>query len=472
MLNFKSYLANSRALANSLNTLKEEQAKQDNVVNWVVFQDEDGEESIVEKFCIGLQESEGSASVDKESTPSKANMTGVLHELLVGKHLNGGTHMEKHKNIEGDSPKQAHDKYKALLDKHFPGEYEKTAKRAESAAKDIRSKLNAQGHVIKHVHWTSKAGDIGRSTGGKFNLSQTQDASDIIIHSHHKDDPKKTIKYTGVSLKKSDTNSHSVPASNMGIEHSGPEAQSDLEAHRKELHAEHPFLAAASSNPRDSNGNRISVKKARANWLHNQPKEVKDQIKAKNVALLQKTASKLANHLNSLPKDKLAEHVRKVLAAKNSPMHGVPIHPESNETHESIKHITYGANEPKHETVGDVEKHYSHITSSPEHITAVAKGGSVHFYHKGEKVAEQSMKFSSQSDPLSAMVSSGREYNSSAKKVAGTKPSIPAETKPAKVAKPAKVDKPKKVDPTAGVPSRRLQAEQVQLILNLIKERQ
>ena len=45
------------------------------------------------------------------------NTKGVLHELLVGKHLNNGTHMENHVSSHGDTPTQVHDKLKSNTSK-------------------------------------------------------------------------------------------------------------------------------------------------------------------------------------------------------------------------------------------------------------------------------------------------------------------------------------------------------------------
>lgn len=161
MIKFTQFLAEAKAYNQITIELQEEQKRFENVTNWVIAEDEDGEEVLVEKFILENEDEEQiQADAEAGKKPSKANLTGVLHELLVGKHLNNGEHMEHHENVVGDSPKQAHDKYKALLDHHYPGEYKRTAERAESAGKDIRKRIEDQGHVIKKVHWTSKSGRL------------------------------------------------------------------------------------------------------------------------------------------------------------------------------------------------------------------------------------------------------------------------------------------------------------------------
>jgi hypothetical protein len=106
---------------------------------------------------------------------------GKMHELLVGYHLKGGKHMSKHEDKIGDTPKQAHDKLKKVI---HPNDYKKMNARAKSAANDIRKQVETNGHKIHDVHWTSKPGDIHRSTG--IHATQKEDASDIVITTHKK----------------------------------------------------------------------------------------------------------------------------------------------------------------------------------------------------------------------------------------------------------------------------------------------
>lgn len=414
MINFKHYLNEKKEERLYLDTIMEEQYLQDNISNWIVEENEDGEEILVAKFIL---ESEDEDDDDedgekKESKPTKADLTGKAHELLVGYHLNGGKHMEKHVNLEGDSPEEAHTKVKDLLDKHYPGEYERSAVRAKAAADHIRSHIESKGHVIKHAVWTSKAGDIGRATNGEYPSTQNEDPSDILVQSHHKDDDKKRIKYTGISLKKTDKNSPEVPASNLGLAHSGPDAAEHLEKHRSTIRSENPDM------PNTYTTAKGKVKtygaKKRKEWFKAQPEEVTSKIKARSVNLLQSTAARLAEHLNNMPHEERQKHLIRVLGASNSPMHGKQIHPDSTDTHEHYKHITYGAGDNvQHKLIDDVKKHYENHVANPENIRAEARSGGVVFTNKiGDhyhEVARQDMKFSSQSDPASSMVSAGKE---------------------------------------------------------------
>ena len=132
----------------------------------------DLEESAEEDLWESTSPVEGGVSSDTK---------GKMHELLVGYHLLGGKHMSKHPDKSGDSPKQAHDKLKSSV---HPNDYKKMNTRAKSAANDIKKQVETNGHKIHEVHWTSKPGDIHRSTG--IHSSQNEDSSDIVITTHKK----------------------------------------------------------------------------------------------------------------------------------------------------------------------------------------------------------------------------------------------------------------------------------------------
>jgi hypothetical protein len=121
----------------------------------------------------------------KDSGPIEGKVSsdtkGKMHELLVGYHLLGGKHMEKHPDKHGDSPQEAHDRLKKTV---HPNDYKKMNDRAKSAASDIKKSVEKNGHKIHQVHWTSQPNDLLRTTGIK--ASQKEDSSDIVITTHKK----------------------------------------------------------------------------------------------------------------------------------------------------------------------------------------------------------------------------------------------------------------------------------------------
>ena len=340
--------------------------------------------------------------LDKENT--KANLTGTLHEVLVGRFLNG-KHMKSFSNSSGVSPKKYHDKVKALLDKAYPNEYEKSYNRAKTAAANIKAYLSSRGYVIVSAFWTSKSGDIFKATQGKFNSSQKEDSSDLVLHCRKRGDDSGAIKFVGISLKKTDTNNPDVNSSNMGIELSGPDAYANLLEHRRKRLEKYPEL----QNIEEFKPSGIPLNKWRGKWQASD-KEVNVSIRKENVEFIERCASDLCAYLNSIPKSDLSAHLRTVLAAHTSPMHGVRISEDSDDIHEFVKHTTYGKGEAiKFNIIVDPSRHYMEYFENCEHLTVQHKsGGTIKFFYKDEYIASQTLKFTSQSDPLSSFSSVGK----------------------------------------------------------------
>jgi hypothetical protein len=144
--------------------------------------EDDKEEKNELKHLIDEEDKEDSFDKLLEATtaPVKGKVSsdtkGKLHELLVGYHLLGRKHMEKHPDKNGDSPEEAHSKLKKKV---HPEDYKKINARAKSAADDIKKKVEVNGHKIHNVHWTSQPNDLLRTTGIK--ATQKEDSSDIVV---------------------------------------------------------------------------------------------------------------------------------------------------------------------------------------------------------------------------------------------------------------------------------------------------
>jgi len=330
----------------------------------------DGKFNVLRKIKESLKEAAG------DGNPS--NNRGVLHELLVGYHLRGGKHMEKHKDVNGDSPKQAHDKVKANI---TPEEYKGVNHRAKAAAKDIATTLGRHGK-IHDVHWTSKPGDIQRSTGIK--ASQKEDASDIVVHTKKGGQ----IKHHGVSLKVTDSKTAHVPVSNPGLEstHGGEKI---LAAHRKAIVKAHPAIG------------RMTNKEERKKYIRAHP-AVQKKIQALHSQVLPKFAKHLSSKLGALPTSQLADHLRKhILKANPTPMQ------QAGHTH--LRHTTHGAGGSASYgfSHSDPSKDHEHILKDHKNISVSASGTSVIFAHKGTPFARHRLKLQSQSDPMSTIKGSG-----------------------------------------------------------------
>lgn len=301
------------------------------------------------------------------------NTKGVMHELLVGYHLSGGKHMEKHEDVNGLSPQQAHDKLRSEMTDQ---EYDAINSRAKSAADHIREQL--QGGRIHKVHWTSKPGDLERSTG--IAASQKEDASDLVVTTRDSSHPS-GYRHHGISLKVTDKkpSAGEVPVSNPGLEstYGGKEI---LDDHRKQILAHHPKLSE------------FTNKEGRKSYVSGNSAAAAD-IKKRNATVLRSITDNMHSKLTAMKPGELADHIRNhVLHAHATPMQ------KAGHTH--IRHTTYG--DGSHATMDPSSEHES-ILSTPQHITVEKSGNGVVFKHKGIPFARQRLKFESQSDPLSSV---------------------------------------------------------------------
>jgi len=353
-----------------------------------------------------LEEFLTEAKDDKTKVGGASNNTkGVLHELLTGYHLQGGKHMASHtlvneKTGKRESPKEAHDRLRSQI---HPEDYKKINVKAKSAANDIKKEIQKThpGHVIDHVHHTSKAGDTEKETGVK--ASQKQDSSDLYITSKHEKTGK--IAKHGRSLKVSDGSSKNVPSSNLGLESAGSKARELYKKHQEKIKEDHPSLTKVKKGPEHD-----GVEDARKEWAKNKPKE-HEAIKVENRKLLHNIAhhhaAELQHNLDSGNHEKVVNHIRDVLGA-----HKTPAEEAGKATFN--KHTTFVTSKGiQHHSSHPGEEH-EHILKDHKNITVKSSGGSVHFFHTDpktnitKKFATQSHKFKSQSDPLGTVASSGK----------------------------------------------------------------
>ena len=283
--------------------------------------------------------------------------------------------MSKHPDVDGLSPEEAHDKLKATM---TPAQYNEINNKAKAAAEHIRSQLSHHGD-IHDIAWTSKAGDIKRTTG--IDSSQEEDPSDIIATTINGG----KIKHHGISLKVTEKKTGHVPVSNLGMEktHGGAEL---LNQHRDGLRETFPILKT------------LQNKDLRKQWMKQNP-DAEAEIKKRNSQALNNVAQNMSDRLSALPKDQYINHIRSVMAAKPTPMQTLG--------HTHIRHTAYGSNGNYSFHHMDPANEHEHILSDPENITHERKGTSVVFSHKGKPFARHRIKFESQSDPLSSVKGSG-----------------------------------------------------------------
>lgn len=338
------------------------------------------------------------AKDDKTKEGGVSNNTrGVLHELLVGKALNGGKHMASYhlvdeKTKKKETPEEAHNRLKSQI---HPKDYARINTRAQSAANDIKSSIEKThpGHTITTVSHTSKPGDTEKVTGVK--ASQKQDSSDLYITSKKGS----KVMHHGRSLKVSENSSKNVPSSSLGIKSSGVKASSLFKAHQEKIKAAHPELATIKKQEHHED-----IADARKEWAQKNPEKHK-QIKSENLKLLHSVAhhhsAELQHNLDTGNHEEVVSHIRDVLHAHTTPAEQAGKATFSKHTtYETAKGTQHHEAYPGHE--------YEHILKDHKNITVKASGSATNFYHKGIKFASQAHKFESQSDPLSTLKSAGK----------------------------------------------------------------
>lgn len=195
------------------------------------------------------------------------------------------------------------------------------------------------------------------------------------------------VMHHGISLKVTDSSSKHVPTSNPGIEHAGPNAKKHLETHRKSILKKYPELKRASNA-----SERKGMMKANPS--------MEAHVKQKNHETLNKIAKDLHHHLSTAPKSELVHHIKHILHSKSTPM--------EKEGHKHIRHISYTTKNGYEHSSMNPGTHHDHIYNDSHNITVHHSGTSVHFKHKGKTFGRHSIKFSSQSDPMSSVKGSGQ----------------------------------------------------------------
>lgn len=129
---------------------------------------------------------------------SSQDSLGKLHEVLVGRELNGGLFSTHHRSTVEGTPEEVHNRHARALYgddyKNHPG-YKNAVKNAQIAARDIHDHLTKNGVTkIKKVAWTSQPSDHAKETG----VEDPNSTADLIVTGHDG-------KQVGVSLKTGQT---------------------------------------------------------------------------------------------------------------------------------------------------------------------------------------------------------------------------------------------------------------------------
>ena len=297
------------------------------------------------------------------SAKNAADSMGKLHELLVGKELNGGQHLEHHRDENGLHPINAHDMHaKALFGDDHRGsfynhpDYKKMVADAKVAADDIRNHL-AEKHGItdmSRVAWTSQKSDHLKETG----VDDPNSKADLIVTSGH---PKHKGKKIGISLKvgKTKTPNYANPGVSTFERWSGANLQDHLEAHGSVLDTHGNPSHDAYKAMRDS-GSKKDV--ARAN-----------EIKSSSDNMNRGMASSMRSAMSNKSHDELRDLVRHSTAPQTH-------------LHEIVSHTAYNNNGTATHSVHPHTEHIENYLNQFDnlHVKPTGKGNSVviHGVHK------------------------------------------------------------------------------------------
>jgi hypothetical protein len=290
------------------------------------------------------------------SAKNAADSMGKLHELLVGKELNGGKHLEHHRDENGLHPINAHAMHaEALFGREYRGSYyndpgyQKMVADAKQAADDIREHLAKKHGItdISRVAWTSQKSDHLKETG----VDDPNSKADLIVTSGH---PKHKGKKLGISLKvgKTKTPNYANPGVSTFEKWSGTNLQDHVNAHGATL---------------DKHGNPS----------HDQFKEMRDSSNAKlkaKAAEIKASSDKMnagmAATMRGAMSNKSHDELRDLIKNSTSPQ---------THLHEIVSHTVYNKDGS---SAHSVHPHSDHINNYVDkfddlHVKSTGKGNSV-----------------------------------------------------------------------------------------------
>ena len=247
---------------------------------------------------------------------------GVAYETALSKGLHHeGKFAEHHHNEEGMSAQQAHDHNMSKLPDSEKSNVEKSISPSVAAIRD---------HLAKHhsipkndpiaVHWTSKPGQVAKTTGKE---TDKENPSDLVVHHA------KSGKHVGLSLKFGSKPGLRSP----GIEdlHKLAHTQFDkdkLESNKKELIK----MGAAHITGKSASERNASFRAAEKN-----PKASIDiaNINKRSLEHRSEIAGNLANHFNKLSHDEKHHAIKKLMNADKTDTPVVKVHhdPKKSATH-------------------------------------------------------------------------------------------------------------------------------------------
>jgi len=301
-----------------------------------------------------------------------SNTSGVLHELLVAKHLHNS-------NIISYNNEKAEDALERLKNSIDNDIFCQLDEKAFFAATHLKTLLPGS---ISEVHWTSKPGNIEQATG--IISTQSDDPSDLVLITEQN----MNKIYCGISLKSVTRKKNVVMVSNPGLEttYGGKKL---LEEHRVNILNDYPELET------------LPNAESRKEYMK-QNVNMKNDVRRKNSKLLYDISANLYQRLTEMSDIELEQHIRIILAANKTPMQKLG--------HVHIQHSTFGLKGNYSYKVSDPGNDFEYLFEKNKTISIENRGTSMVFKCDDIQFAKHRIKFESQSDPLSTIKGSGEVF--------------------------------------------------------------
>lgn len=313
-----------------------------------------------------------------EEAGAKADSSGKLREILIGRHLNGGQHMTSYR-AEGKTPEQLHDRHAKNLhgdDFHNSKDYKSSDNSAKKAAEQIKSHLEKHGYgSLNRTVWTSQASDHHSETG----VHDENNSADLIISTNKK----KRINEQNSDHKKLHKVAISVKIGHSKVNYSNPGIKTYQHISGANL-AQHVANHKRTVESNLPSGPGSSHEKYKA--LRDSPNK-SDQEKAKNIKQSSLDVNKnIANSMRKSMAKKSHEELHHAILHSVAPpthlKHLISRTITHKDTGQHLSHHTYDLHKHTHE-------YLSHFRDL--HVDAANKSGTVtvHGYHHitGKKMA-------------------------------------------------------------------------------------
>jgi hypothetical protein len=333
--------------------------------------------------------------VEHGGAGASADTKGKLRELEVGKHLNGGKHMESYR-AEGKLPEQIHHEHATKADGENYQKSDSFKKRDTVAKKGAQHIL---AHLAKHGYgkptrtvWASQPGDHESET----KVKDPNNSADLIVttdKSHKRSLTEAKAKTRdenkiAVSMK---TGSSHVNYSNPGVNSLSKMAGRDLTEHTKE-HEE-----TVKKNLSAGAGAAHAKFKALRDSSKASDKKKADTIKKSSEAMNAKVAHHLRQGLADKSHEELHAAITNEVAPKTHLKHLVSRQITDKKTGEEKSHHTYDLH-------GHVHEYLNHFHSLHVDRESSSSSVTVHGIHKktGKKMAVARVSVSAGGRPANA----------------------------------------------------------------------